>query len=225
MKTFEDLFEMLVPAEGKADTVLGENIRALSYISYRYLNNGERYDVDCREYDNDEEKAIFGEVRNSLNNSVNYLMSNSNPLHNLFNKPYDYFDQSRFAKVRQTEYQLKIKRPLAYDYHLEKDEDYDGYLDTFENMASRLVINYCLRDSIKQIVETGKPFKIDDMSEGKGLITPYDFRVLQTLDDNVRWGALILDYNRAYDRAKELWEDGIKHFFDKNEIDCKDFEG
>lgn len=35
-----DLFEKLVPAEGKADTIVGELLRASSRISYDWYNNG-----------------------------------------------------------------------------------------------------------------------------------------------------------------------------------------
>ncbi len=40
-----DLFEELVPAEGKADTVAGEIIRAVSRIGYRNYNDGDHVGV------------------------------------------------------------------------------------------------------------------------------------------------------------------------------------
>ena len=40
-----ELFKELVPFEGKADTVAGEIIRAISRIGYRYINDGDRIDI------------------------------------------------------------------------------------------------------------------------------------------------------------------------------------
>lgn len=39
------LFSELVPSTGKADTVAGEIIRAVSRISYRYYNDGDRVGI------------------------------------------------------------------------------------------------------------------------------------------------------------------------------------
>lgn len=39
------LFARLVPVKGKADTVAGEIVRALSRIEYRYFNDGDRLGV------------------------------------------------------------------------------------------------------------------------------------------------------------------------------------
>ena len=40
-----ELFEELVPAEGKADTVAGEIVRAINWIAYRNGNDGDRIGV------------------------------------------------------------------------------------------------------------------------------------------------------------------------------------
>ena len=42
---FNALFSELVPVTGKADTVAGEIIRAVSRISYRYYNDGDRIGI------------------------------------------------------------------------------------------------------------------------------------------------------------------------------------
>ena len=42
---FNALFSELVPATGKADTVAGEIIRAVSRISYRYYSDGDRIGI------------------------------------------------------------------------------------------------------------------------------------------------------------------------------------
>ena len=41
----DDLFKRLVPFEGKADTVAGEIVRAVSQICYRYYNDGDRLGI------------------------------------------------------------------------------------------------------------------------------------------------------------------------------------
>lgn len=40
-----ELFDELVPPSGKADTVAGEIIRAISRIGYRYFNDGDRIGI------------------------------------------------------------------------------------------------------------------------------------------------------------------------------------
>ena len=42
---FNALFSELVPVTGNADTVAGEIIRAVSRISYRYYNDGDRIGI------------------------------------------------------------------------------------------------------------------------------------------------------------------------------------
>lgn len=41
----DELFDELVPANGKCDTVAGEIVRAISRIAYRYWNDGDRLGV------------------------------------------------------------------------------------------------------------------------------------------------------------------------------------
>ena len=41
-----ELFRELVPFEGKADTVAGEIIRAICRIGFRYINDGDRIDIE-----------------------------------------------------------------------------------------------------------------------------------------------------------------------------------
>lgn len=56
-----ELFEVLVPIEGKADTVAGEIIRAISRIGYRNYNDGDHVGV--------------GYGRETCNPAARYLMS------------------------------------------------------------------------------------------------------------------------------------------------------
>lgn len=44
-KKINALFEELVPSSGKADTVAGEIVRAISRIGYRNFNDGDHIDV------------------------------------------------------------------------------------------------------------------------------------------------------------------------------------
>lgn len=41
-----ELFENLVPSQGKADSVAGELVRAANRIGYRYMNDGDMVGVD-----------------------------------------------------------------------------------------------------------------------------------------------------------------------------------
>ena len=45
-KRINELFKELVPFEGKADTVAGEIVRAICRIGYRYINDGDRIDIE-----------------------------------------------------------------------------------------------------------------------------------------------------------------------------------
>ena len=42
-KRYDNLYENLVPFEGKCDTVEGETLRAFSRIGYRYFNDGDKF--------------------------------------------------------------------------------------------------------------------------------------------------------------------------------------
>ena len=44
--TLEDLFDVLVPSEGKAETEAGEILRAYNRVAYRYYNDGDVLGVD-----------------------------------------------------------------------------------------------------------------------------------------------------------------------------------
>lgn len=45
MNTLENLFDELVPAQGKADTVAGEIVRAFARIKYRCFNDGDHIGI------------------------------------------------------------------------------------------------------------------------------------------------------------------------------------
>lgn len=45
MEKINGLFEELVPISGKADTVAGEIVRAVSRIGYRWLNDGDKVGI------------------------------------------------------------------------------------------------------------------------------------------------------------------------------------
>ena len=43
LKSFDDIFELLVPGSGKADTVAGELWRAIARLEYRFFNDGDKF--------------------------------------------------------------------------------------------------------------------------------------------------------------------------------------
>ena len=45
MKRLDTLFDELVPAEGKADSLAGEMVRAISKIGYRFFNDGDQIGI------------------------------------------------------------------------------------------------------------------------------------------------------------------------------------
>jgi len=57
------LFDELVPATGKADTVAGEIVRAVNRIAYRYYNDGDRIGV--------------GYGKETCNPAARYLINNA----------------------------------------------------------------------------------------------------------------------------------------------------
>lgn len=59
-----ELFRELVPYEGKADTVAGEIVRAISRIGYRFYNDGDQIGV--------------GYGKETCNPAARYLMENTN---------------------------------------------------------------------------------------------------------------------------------------------------
>ena len=127
-----ELFEGLVPSEGKADTVAGEIIRAISRIGYRNYNDGDHVGV--------------GYGKETCNPAARYLMSLKdegirNAISDLWGVVDDELYDTRLAvlEMRVLEYfeahpELKTTENTVdiWDFRTEYDVD-DSYDDDWDS--------------------------------------------------------------------------------------------
>jgi hypothetical protein len=131
-KKISALFEELVPASGKADTVAGEIIRAVSRIGYRNYNDGDHIGV--------------GYGRETCNPAARYLANRAGSrVERAISDMWGVEDDSRYDNLVAT----LEKEVLAYlEYHPElkttsneedmwqfrdEEEDVDDYEDDYED--------------------------------------------------------------------------------------------
>lgn len=116
------LFDELVPASGKADTVAGEIIRAVSRISYRNSNDGDHVGV--------------GYGKETCNPAARYLMEMAGrEVREAVRNMWGIWDDDAYDKAVET----LAEKVLAYiDEHPElkttpNTEDMWDYIDRFED--------------------------------------------------------------------------------------------
>ena len=116
------LFDELVPASGKADTVAGEIIRAVSRISYRNSNDGDHVGV--------------GYGKETCNPAARYLMDMAGrEVREAVRNMWGIWDDDAYDKAVET----LAEKVLAYiDEHPElkttpNTEDMWDYIDRFED--------------------------------------------------------------------------------------------
>lgn len=116
------LFDELVPASGKADTVAGEIIRAVSRISYRNSNDGDHVGV--------------GYGKETCNPAARYLMEMAGrEVRGAVRNMWGIWDDDAYDKAVET----LAEKVLAYiDEHPElkttpNTEDMWDYIDRFED--------------------------------------------------------------------------------------------
>ena len=124
-KELTALFDELVPAQGKAESVAGEMVRAVNRIIYRYINDGDRVGID------------YGKV--TCNPAARYLLASdlkiisyiALALFDTARSHYDYedvLDDLGSAVVQQIKEHPEL-RTMATDDMLEyadSDEDFWG---------------------------------------------------------------------------------------------------
>lgn len=101
-KEFEKYEKELVPRSGKADTIEGEMLRAISRIVYRYYNDGDVF--------------FYGYGKETALPSVNWLLKSS-PLKKEL-KPH--FDLAKTVIMVRTKYGKQVGPVVAYT----EDDDY-----------------------------------------------------------------------------------------------------
>ena len=132
------LFDELVPADGAADTVAGEIVRAISRIGYRYFNDGDHIGI--------------GYGKETCNPAARYLLRNSSKeireavlriwgiasdevyeqqLEELVNIVVEYIEQHPELK-EQRNYNDMLDYSVPEDFDDEDEEDYDYWEDDEE---------------------------------------------------------------------------------------------
>lgn len=87
-KRIEELFKELVPTEGKADTVAGEIIRAISRIAYRNYNDGDHIGV--------------GYGKQTCNPAARYLMNfNDEDINKAIDELWGVYNDEKYDKLLQ----------------------------------------------------------------------------------------------------------------------------
>lgn len=133
-------FEKLVPASGKADTVAGEIVRALSKIGYRYFNDGDMIGVD---EGNETCNAPARYLAEKCPENVVALISKmwgaykfddkqyEKSLYELVNTTLDWLDTTDLASKGNDDDMLDWKEPEDDDWY-EDDDEYDDWLSEDE---------------------------------------------------------------------------------------------
>lgn len=125
MKTMEKLFDELVPAEGKADTVAGEIVRAFNRIGYRNNNDGDHIGVG---YGNETCNAAARYLQITCHGEVEAIISDMWGMHD--DAQYDEHQSSlEIAVIAHLENHPELKTaPNAtdmFDFALKEDLEWE----------------------------------------------------------------------------------------------------
>ena len=132
MKRLNALFDELVPAEGKADSLAGELVRATSRIGYRFFNDGDRIGLGYgRETCNPAARFLKKHGDKRIGAYVTALWGLDDDgayeeiLDALVGAVADYIDSRPELRDTETEDMFDCRNPEEdRDYYEEDDEDY-----------------------------------------------------------------------------------------------------
>lgn len=129
-KALQEMFDRLVPVEGKSETVAGEIVRAFERINYRFHNDGDRIGLG------------YGKV--TCNAPARYLIAKCNTevaevIENIWGIKYD---DAELNDLTNAVYEFLLENPELettrnnenmWDYEDECEDNYDCYADSEED--------------------------------------------------------------------------------------------
>lgn len=131
MNTLENLFDELVPSQGKADTVAGEIIRAFARIKYRCFNDGDHIGIG---YGNETCNAAARYLDHHCEGAGDIIFDHMWGVYSddAYDKGLEILE-SHIAGYIKNHHELKEKKNDVdmWDY-FDKDEDQDDYEDDDE---------------------------------------------------------------------------------------------
>lgn len=126
-KYFEDLH---IPAEGKADTIAGEIVRALSKISYRFYNDGDRIGVGYGNvWCNAPARFLIEKLPSEQSKLVSHMWGvvwyddYEKELEKVTTAVLDWLDTTDLSSKPNTEDMLDWQKPCDVERYYEEDEE------------------------------------------------------------------------------------------------------
>lgn len=173
LKSYDDVFELLVPDSGKADTVAGELWRAISRLEYRFFNDGDKfYEGYGREtagssavYLIDEFDDLFSDdlidmVGVDDNDYERYIEHLKEVAFNFLESNPDLFGtvnehDSRSSKEYNIDKVDDFAEPRDYDYTVNVRKYYNDDLDIYlwDYLANEIIDSYDFIDRLKEDVD------------------------------------------------------------------------
>lgn len=119
LDNIDDWFEFLVPSTGKADTVAGELVRAVSRIGYRYFNDGDMF--------------FSGYGRETCGSDVAYLLD----FVDMMEDSYDYDEETEDDSFKY----LDDLRKCIYNAVGVNDDKYEEFINDISDLIKNYLLN------------------------------------------------------------------------------------
>lgn len=139
MERFDELFDELVPASGKADSLAGEIARATARIGYRFYNDGDQIGIGYgKETCNPVARFLIRKLPKEIGDLATALWGMANEeayetvLKILVDKVTEYIEGNPELKKTPTEDMFSFRAPYE-DVDDEKDEDFGDYWEEEED--------------------------------------------------------------------------------------------
>lgn len=173
LKSYDDVFELLVPGSGKADTVAGELWRAIARLEYRFFNDGDKfYEGYGRETCGSSAVYLFEEfddlfydylvdmvgagdsdyercIEQMKDEAFNYLKSSPE----FFGTPNEH--DSRSSKEYDIDKVDDFDEPRDYEYSVNVRNYYNDDLDIYlwDYLANEIIDSFDFIDRLKEDVD------------------------------------------------------------------------
>ena len=227
----DDVFSIVVPREGKADTVAGEIVRAMMRVLYRMFNDGDKF--------------YEGYGLETVAPSVAYLMDTipavDDRVRNMFEDLWRYDSDDAYEKAIESMTTDCLEYILAnidtiFDSNEEDSRDWSGStLEEIEENQPRYEFEVCANDDVYTLLENDiissqdlydyveNAIEWEHVFNGAEVQSPYSGDTCITVDNLTKDGYDMLeDWTRNLDR---FWEELVNEYQDElNAIENGDYD-
>lgn len=227
----DDVFSIVVPREGKADTVAGEIVRAMMHVLYRMFNDGDKF--------------YEGYGLETVAPSVAYLMDTipavDDRVRNMFEDLWKYDSDDAYEKAIESMTTDCLEYILAnidtiFDSNEEDSRDWSGStLEEIEENQPRYEFEVCASDDVYTLLENDiissqdlydyveNAIEWEHVFNGAEVQSPYSGDTCITVDNLTKDGYDMLeDWTRNLDR---FWEELVNEYQDElNAIENGDYD-